>query len=841
MLLLLIAAVAQGQQKVGADFTATGQYLRPVGTHITIEGRPVDVALSGDGKYAIVKENRGVTVIRTQDWSVTQSIKVSGGASLHGILATPQGDVVFTDAASGVHFGKLSLDGKVSWGATVQLPKPKIGGEAYPCGMDFDSRGRLVVAVSRSNAIAIIEDGKVVKQIPVGPAPFDVKVTTDGKRAVVTCWGRKPTKYKSESSGTDVDIDERGVATGGELWIVDLDPSSQARKPATPIPLGLQPSEIALTNRYAYIANANSDTVSVIDLMTRKRLRDVIVKPDPGLPFGSAPNALALSEDEGELYVACGGNNAVAVLSLRNPAEPQITGWLPTNWYPGALAQRDGNLYIASIKGTGSRSWKERGKFNTHQHSGTITRTQLPTPKKLSELTKQVLRLSYAPLILKNMERRGNAGAKPVPVPKRLGDPSVFENIVYILKENRTYDQMFGDIPRGDGAPGLTLYGRRVSPNHHALADQFVLLDNYYCNGVLSADGHAWSMEANASSFQEKSFGGWTRSYPFGGDDALAVSMTGFIWDDVLASGLSFRNYGEFDNAEPEKKMSFKQIYDAYVRGEQVKFKQNMSVAKLRRYSNRDYPGWNMGIPDVLRASVFLKEFKEFERKGVFPNFTVVYLPQDHTSGLAAGMPTPEAHVADNDLALGRIVEAITKSKFWKKTVIFVIEDDPQNGFDHVDGHRSICLVISPYSQRKGKVVSEFYNQTSVIHTMRRMMGLPPMNQNDAHSPVMSTAFTSKPNYASYKVRPNNIPLDKLNPAPNAQYPIPNTRAAYWARRSLEINLSIPDAGKDDLFNKILWFAAYPNRPYPAKWAGPHGRGLKKKGLSLEKGAVGDD
>jgi hypothetical protein len=413
-------------------------------------------------------------------------------------------------------------------------------------------------------------------------------------------------------------------------------------------------------------------------------------------------------------------------------------------------------------------------------------------------------------------------------VPEKLGDPSVFKHVVYVVKENRTYDQVLGDMPKGDGEPKLTIFGKDVTPNHHALADQFVLLDNYYCNGVNSADGHAWSMEGNATSYLERSFGGWTRSYPFG-DDPLSVSSSGFLWDHVLGGGLSFRNYGEFDYAGPATRSGWKQIYDDYRSGaNRIRFNQNIGVERLRRYSCREYPGWNMDIPDVLRADAFLKELKAFDARGSLPSMSIVYLPQDHTSGLTPGAPTPKACVADNDLALGRIVEGVSKSKFWKETCIFVIEDDPQDGWDHVDGHRSICLVVSPYS-RRGAVVSNFYNQTSVLHTMLRILGLPPMNQMDAASPLMTACFTKTPDWRPYTCLENRIPITDLNP------PAAPGKAGYWARQSRRLDLSKPDYGDmDELKNHILWASVHGDRPYPKEWTGAHGRGLKKRGLVIQ-------
>ena len=310
--------------------------------------------------------------------------------------------------------------------------------------------------------------------------------------------------------------------------------------------------------------------------------------------------------------------------------------------------------------------------------------------------------------------------------------------MIYVIKENRTFDQVFGDIQEARSEPSLCFFPDAVTPNHHALARRFGVLDNYYCNGVLSADGHSWATEGNVTPYLERAFGGFARSYTFG-DDPITYSSSGFLWDHVLDAGLSFRNYGEMDYAKPPAGMKYQEIWNAFEQKKPIEFAQNIGIDRLRRYSCREYPGWNMMIPDVLRMDRFLNEFREFEKDGDLPSLCLVYLPQDHLGG---GITT-RSHMADNDLAIGRLVEAVSKSKYWKDTVIFINEDDPQNGYDHIDGHRSLCLAISAYS-RPG-VNHHFYNQTSVLRTILQIFGLPPMNQQDAAAPLMTDCFQAKP------------------------------------------------------------------------------------------------
>ena len=553
----------------------------------------------------------------------------------------------------------------------------------------------------------------------------------------------------------------------------------------------------------------------------------MLVRPDPALPFGSAPDALMLSADGKTLYVCNGGNNAVAVIAL--VGKPAVRGFVPTGWYPGAVVGEGKHLFVANIKGEGSRTKNPKKEgWNSHEHRGTISKIELPDAAKLKEYTAQVLADSRVPQILAAYDKQ-RSGLKPVPVPGRAGEPSVFEHVVYVIKENRTYDQVLGDLKEGNGDPKLCVYGEALTPNLHALAKQFVLLDNYYCNGVLSADGHSWAIEGNATDHLERQFGGFTRSYTFG-DDPLAYSSSGFLWDKVLLRGLSFRNYGEYNDTKINPaKASFKEIFDDHVSGRgKIKFIDSIGIEPLRLYSAPGCPGWNMKVPDQVRIDYFLKEFRAAEQKGDWQNLVILHLPQDHTSGTQANMPTPRAHVADNDLAVGRLVEAISRSKFWPKTCIFIIEDDPQDGWDHVDGHRSVCLVVSPYTKR-GDVISQFYNQTSVLHTMERILGVSPMNQMDALAPVMTACFTDKADWTPYKARAAAVKLDELNP-PKGKL---KGKALYWAEKSQALDFTRPDEADEDTLNRILWFAAKGEEEYPALYAGAHGRGLETLKLRL--------
>ncbi|MFO0845950.1 MAG: alkaline phosphatase family protein [Gemmataceae bacterium] len=843
----LVAAVVLAQTTErggppGGTLVPTGQLVRPAGESLSFPGPPVDLALAPDGKHLFVKDNRGVVVLDLAAWKVAQQLPFPGdkvGGSMHGLAVRADGKRLYATTAQDLLCEAEIDGGRLKWARSIRLPGPDNKGASHATGIALTRDGkRAYVCLSRNNALGVVdlEKGVLAEQVPVGVAPFAVALSGDERTAFVSNWGgRRPNagERTAPSSGTPVLVDARGVASSGTVGRVDLGAGRMRREVET----GLHPAGLALSadGKKLYVANANSDTVTVLDAAALSREKDLVVRPDPKLPFGSATNALALSRDGKALFAANGGNNAVAVIGLGG--KPAVEGFIPAGWYPGAVTCDDKYLYVANVKGEGSRTRDpKRAGFGVYGYTGTVTRVPFPTAKQLADYTAQVRKDARVPEALRALER-GDSAARPVPVPARVGEPSVIEHVVYVIKENRTYDQVFGDLKQGNGDPSLCIFPRELSPNHHALAEQFVLLDNFYCNGVLSADGHSWTTEGNVTDHLERAFGGFTRSYTFG-DDPLTYSSTGFLWDNALLRGRSFRNYGEMRDSETTvpAKATFTDIWRDYRSGKgKVAFQHKMYLDPLARYTAPDYPGWGMKVTDQQRLDAFLREFREFEKRGGFPNLVIVYLPQDHTSGTQPGMPTPRAHMADNDLAVGRLVEAISHSRFWPKAAIFMIEDDPQDGYDHVDGHRSVCLVVSPHARRKA-VVSRFYNQTGVLHTMERILGLPPMTQLDGLAPLMTECFTERPDFTPYKAITPKAPLDELN------RPLKELKGKDrdMALLSLAQDLSKPDRIDDGAFNEIVWHAMNGEaRPYPKAWAGAHGRGLKALGLRLVNGRPG--
>jgi YVTN family beta-propeller protein len=589
--------------------------------------------------------------------------------------------------------------------------------------------------------------------------------------------------------------------------------------------------------RYVVCANAASDTLSVIDVRGDAVIETISAKAGPADLFGASPAAVAFDPKGRDLYVANGTQNAVAVIRF-DPGhkKSRFLGLIPAGWWPGAILYdaRRGQLCVANVKGLAreKRLDKRTGGrgFNSHLYLGSLSLIPVPSEADLPAMTRTVWTNFYRERIAESL-LPPRPGQPARAVPERIGEPSLIKHIVYIIKENRSYDQVLGDVKEGDGDPALTLFGEAVTPNQHKLVREFVLLDNTYCNGILSADGHQWSTTAFATDYMEKSFGGWPRSYPdgMGPDevDALAYAPTGFLWDNALRRGKTIRDYGEFTMADirwadPRRKgeIGWLDGWREYNRptGE-ILIGSVPAVETLRPYIAEKTVGWSMEIPDQFRAGYFIGELREFEKTGNFPDLVIICLPNDHTTGTKEGTPKPTSHAADNDLAFGRIVEAISRSRFWKDTAVLAIEDDPQDGWDHVSGYRTTAYIASPYAKR-GRTVSAFYNTVSLLRTIEQILGLPPMNQFDASASPMTEAFTNQPDFTPFLAVPNRIPLDAMNPPPAS---IKDPLLRRQARTSARLDFRHVDACPEDVLNRILWHAVKgPDVPYPEWAVRPH-------------------
>jgi len=877
VVVLLSAAAGPGCRKADPPDTETvgvsgpnrtvlpvNQAVTPAGTQIILPGlRPQAMALSPDGSIlAVSGKTHEVLIIDPATIQVRQRVVLPAAApgasqpekvseailapddkaqlSYTGLAFSPDGKRLYLSNVNGdIKVFGVGSDGAVAPLRSIALPPASAPrrDEEIPAGLAVSPDGRrLFVCGNLSNRLLEIDTAsdKVVKTYDVGVAPFDV-VLVSGK-AYVSNWGGPRPKpgdtVGPAGRGTEVKVDPvTRIASEGSVSVIDLasglvtgDIAARRHSSA----LALSPD-----GRFLVCANAADDNLSVIDLRNDAVAETIWVKPSPADLFGASPNALCFSPDGRTLYAANGTQNAVAVIAFDPEGkESRLKGLIPAGWFPGALIFDRGRnrLWIANIKGHALEPQKSRDTgapgFNSHQYTGSVSAVPLPDDTALAAMSKTVEN-NYRRERIAAALLPPRPGRPPRPVPERIGEPSVFKHVVYVIKENRTYDQVLGDIAAGNGDPALCIFGEKVTPNQHKMVKEFVLLDNTYCSGILSAEGHEWSTTAFSTDYLERSYAGWPRSYPdgMGTDDvdALAYAPSGFLWDNALKHGVSMWNFGEFTIeecgwADPKQKdepawLDFWREYNEG--GGQVVIRSRPGIETIAPFAPTGYVGWHMELPDVWRARFIVNQIEAWDREGTMPRLILICLPDDHTSGTSEGSPVPQACVADNDLAFGRIVEALSKSRFWPETVIFGIEDDPQNGWDHVSGYRTTAYCISPYAKR-GAVVSTQYNTTSILRTIEQILGLPPMNQFDATAVPMFDCFAAAPDLRPFVSVPNLIPLDRMNPPAKT---IADALLRRNAEASARLDFSRVDACPEDVLNRILWHAVKGSAvPYPA-WA----------------------
>jgi len=842
-----------GRHENGRTVLPVNQVLTPAGKQVELPGmRAQALALSPDGRRLVVSGlTSEIVVIDPATGAVLQTVrlpKLKKGApqessspefldfdgrsemSYAGLAFSPDGRRLALSNVNGdIKLFAVAADGTFAPQRVIALPEAKAPHRTaeIPAGIAWSSDGaRLYVCGNLSNRLFEIDakSGKVLRTFDVGVAPFNVALV--GRKLYVSNWGgRRPGAGDltgPAGRGMLVRVDPvRFIACEGSVTAIDL--SSGATRD---ILTGLHASALAVSpdGRYVVCANAMSDNLSVIDVAKDEVVETIWAKPRPSDLLGASPNALAFTPDSRTLYVANGTQNAVAVIQF-DPSDKasKMLGLVPVGWYPGSVcfdATRK-QLCVANIKGLTSEHHVKG--FNSKQFQGSVSLVPLPSKGELPRLSQTVWDNLRQPRIEAAL-LPPRPGQPARAIPERIGEPSLIRHVVYIIKENRTYDQVLGDVTNGNGCAKLCLFGETVTPNQHKIVREFTLLDNTCCAGILSADGHQWSMSAFGTDYLEKSFCGWPRSYPAPGSDALAYAPTGFIWDNARRHGVSFRNYGEFMTAsvkwrDPARKgkPGFRDCYEAWrSQSDTVAYANEPEIESVRDCSSANcFLGWALEVPDQVRADFFLRELKGFEAKGEFPQLVIVRVPNDHTSGVKKGLPTPEAQVADNDLAVGRILEGLSRSPFWKDMAVFAIEDDPQAGFDHVTGYRTTAYVAGPYVRRHA-VVSTQYNTTSLLRTMEQILGLPPMNQFDASAVPMSDCFTDVPDLAPFAAVPNNVPLDQMNPEDKRVMTPQHYRDMLACGK---MNFSVPDKAPEDAFNRILWRAMRGEAaPYP-EWA----------------------
>jgi DNA-binding beta-propeller fold protein YncE len=782
-----VEAAVAAQEPSGPRRLPTGVTLDPAGTSYDLGSMPLAMALSPEKNRVVALLNgwreQGIQVVDRSSGRVLQTIPLP--AVFLGLAFSPDGRSLYVSG------GNQDVIYRFDWrGGSATLadsivlaikPKGK-DGTRYPAGIALSADGRtLYAAENLGDSLAVIDLAarRVVQRLGTERYPYGVVVAPDG------------TVYASAWGGYTVSVFvPRGNGTLAE----------DAR-----VRVGRHPSALALNadGSRLFVTSGSTDKISVIDTKARR----VVAALDDVLPAGagegSTPNALALSPDGTRLYVAEADNNAIGVFDLSATTagsssatgNDALSGRIPVGWYPSAVAVDGGDLLVVNGKGRGTAPnvghWQPGQPRPAHspdhtlgQINGTLTVVSAAnaTRADLAALSQRV------------------ASANGWDAAPRTDKYPPFEHVIYIIKENRTYDQVLGDLSQADGDTSLLFFPRPMSPNHHALAERFGIFDRFFVNAEVSPDGHNWSMAAYVTDYSEKTipsnYSDRGRSYDYEGfnrgvlpEDDVAEPASGYLWNLADRAGITYRNYGEFVD-EPDDPLGTKM--PAYV----------ATKPTLIAHTNSTYPGFSMQVSDQRRADVWLKEFQEFVQVGKMPALEIVRLPNDHTSGASAGKPTPRAYMADNDLALGRIIEALTKSPFWKNTVVFVLEDDAQDGPDHVDSHRSPLLVISPYN--RGRVIHRFTNTTDVLATIEDILGLGRMSQFDQYGRPLRDIWETTADLTPYSALTPSVSLKELNPKRGAM-----------AEASKRLTLKKEDTSDDDLFNRILWTTIKGDKPYP--------------------------
>jgi YVTN family beta-propeller protein len=760
-----------------------GWTLKPAGEHVSLADLPLNIVPLADSRHALAATSgynaHELSLIDLQERKVVDHQTVR--QSWFGLALAPEGDRVWWSGGGGnmLHAFRLS-DRHLS---RTSGPEPAAS-KAASSARTSHFRSGLAVDAGRKRLYALdvdrgtisqfdLETLKELKSSTAGTRPYDVVLARNGLHLFVSDWAGRKVR----------------VLDPGDLHTV------------AQVPVGEHPTQIAVHpgDDRIFVACASSNCVSVIDTRRGIVTETINTALFPQAPEGSTPDALAVAPDGKTLFVANADNNNIAVIDIAAPSRSQVKGFIPTGWYPTSVAVTpDGKqlligvgkglqtkpnpMIAADAKAVGPTRPGPRRPFPYigTTLSGSLSIVPIPDDKTLAAYTETVYKTCpYSDKLLTDAPY-----PEPTAIPTKVGDPSPIKYVLYIIKENRTYDQVFGDVPRGNGDPSLVMFGADVSPNHHKLAEEFVLLDNLYCNGHVSADGHPWSTMAYNTDYIARN---WALTYSSRAgihdddDGDLTSAPSGYLWDACARVGLSYRSYGEYGRRVSQPDGSLK--VEGAVPGLVGHMCPDYGISKVAGRRSRD----------TDNADTYVREFREFEKNDNLPRFTVMSLGEDHTTGTRPGTFTPRACVASNDVALGKIVEAVSHSKYWPEMAIFVIEDDAQNGPDHVDAHRTVGLVISPYTKRK-YLDSTQYSTVSMIRTMELILGLVPLSQFDAAARPMFASFTEKPNMSPYITEPPQIDLNQVN-APTA----------YGAERSMKMDFEEYDKIDDFELNEILW------------------------------------
>jgi DNA-binding beta-propeller fold protein YncE len=761
-----------GMQRSGLTLLPNQWSLRPAGSQIKLGDFPVNVALHPKAPFAaVLHAGYGEHEIAVVDLKLNRVVsRASLPQVFYGLCFDNEGKRLFASGAEHQLVHQFTFaDGYLLEHRELRIGADKDRNVAAGLWISPDDR-TLYVASAWGQSVCTIPLDQPDKFSHLGfedgSYPYTGLMSKSAKQMYVSLWGK--------SAVAVVDVENAKVL---------------AEWPVQP-----HPTELALSpnGKLLYVACANTNSVVVLDTESGKALESISSALHASAPPGSTPNSLALSPDGRVLLIANADNNNIAVAAVDEPGKSRSLGFIPAGWYPTSVRfDHDGRILIANGKGLTSKANRNGPKPGNEPPAtireyigglfqGTLSVVNPPSPEQMARYSRQAYACS--PLQAENVARAEDRAADN-PIPAKVGDPSPIKYCVYIIKENRTYDQVLGDIEKGNGDPNLCIFGEPVTPNHHALVNEFVLLDNFYVESEVSADGHEWTMAAYATDFVEKSWplvyregGRGIFRYPSEGGLKIAFPAGGYLWDRCAEKGVSYYSYGEFvDNGPTPNDPA------------------TARLESLKGHFDPRYRSFDMDYQDQKRADRFLEELQRWEREGDLPRFTVVRLTNDHTAGTKRGAWTPTAMVADNDLALGRVVEAISNSKFWKDTAIFVVQDDAQNGSDHVDAHRTVALVISPYTKRR-HVDSNLYSTASMLRTMELILGLEPMSQFDAAALPMYASFQAAPDLTPFKYLPAKVDINARNDG-----------RAFGADISAKFDFSKEDAADDLLLNEVVW------------------------------------
>lgn len=761
-----------------ATHLPTGVRLDPAGVVHPVGPMPLNVAVSPRGDRVALALNgwsrTGLQIVEWRTGRITQTIDLP--AAFLGLAFSPDGEWLAVSGGNTDHVYRFRWTGDSAVLAdSIALSTPVPGRKAgirYPAQLAFSRDGtQLYVAENLADSLAVIDlaTASIVQRVPTGRYPYGVVVAPDGS-VFVSAWG--------------------------ESFVGHFARKGSRLEPGAWIDAGRHPSAMTLNRDGSrlFVASASTDRIAVIDAHTGQPLGELRDPPPAGPDEGSTPNALMLSGDETKLFVAEADANAVAVFDLAGNGGT-LAGRIPTGWYPAAVAITGTSLLVANGKGSGSRADPDGpGPRESLQHQGSGkngTLGQLRGSLSVIDLARAMADLAaLTQRVVKANNWDHTAPATRIPP---------FEHVIYVIRENRTYDQVLGDLSTADGDTSLVYFGRRITPNAHAIAERFGAFDRFFVNAEVSADGHNWSTAAYATDYVEKTvqpnYSSRGRTYDYEGtnrgvipNDDVNAPANGYLWSLAAKSNLSMRNYGEF--VEHDKKTN------TYI----------PTKRELASVTHPSYPGFDLDIEDQHRADIWLAELATYVQRGGMPALEIVRLPNDHTSGGAAGKPTPRAHAADNDLALGRMIGALSRTPFWKSTVVFVLEDDAQNGPDHVDSHRSPLLVISPYN-RPG-AYHRFANTTDVLATIERILNLGTLSHFDYYGRPLTDIWAAEPDLRPFDFLTPAVSLAERNP--------PNTRGARESRR---LDLDEEDESDDDDFSQILWHVV---KGYDAPYPGTH-------------------